>query len=334
MQEEMMLDPRTLFSLSTTVDPEQLHGLPLLAGLSGFLDAGQVISQVTEELLETLDSELVAVFDTDQLIDYRSRRPRILFEEDHFTDYQAPRLELHLLHDGLGEPFLLLAGLEPDLQWERFVRAVQLLIEDFDVSLVAWIHSAPMAVPHTRPIGVTAHGNRPDLTAGMNAWRPTVQVDASVGSLMEMRLMEAGVDVVGLVVHVPHYLAEAEYPPAAVAALEHLGATAELMLPTDRLRETGRVVERQIARQVSGSAEVQSVVSSLEENYDERTASIERRSLLVKENSELASAEELGAEVEAYLASPQAEEESSLLLGGALDRDEDPGDPSDPFGQR
>jgi cell division septum initiation protein DivIVA len=150
---------------------------------------------------------------------------------------------------------------------------------------------------------------------------------------MEMRLMEAGVDVVGLVVHVPHYLAEAEYPPAAVAALEHLGATAELMLPTDRLRETGRVVERQIARQVSGSAEVQSVVSSLEQNYDERTASVERRSLLVKENSELVSADELGAEVEAYLASPQAEEESSLLLGGALDRDEDP-DSSDPFGQR
>uniref|UniRef100_UPI0025F022A6 PAC2 family protein n=1 Tax=uncultured Arthrobacter sp. TaxID=114050 RepID=UPI0025F022A6 len=89
-----MLDARTLFSLSADARPEQLRGLPLLASLSGFADAGQVVSQVSEELLETLDSELVAVFDTDQLIDYRNRRPRITFEEDHFTDYQAPRLEL------------------------------------------------------------------------------------------------------------------------------------------------------------------------------------------------------------------------------------------------
>jgi len=323
-----MLDARTLFSLSADARPERLRGLPLLASLSGFADAGQVVSQVSEELLETLDSEVVAVFDTDQLIDYRNRRPRITFEEDHFTDYQAPRLELHLLHDGLGEPFLLLAGLEPDLQWERFVRAVTMLIEDLDITLVSWIHSIPMAVPHTRPIGVTVHGNRPALMAGMNAWRPTVQVESTVGYLLEYRLMEAEVGVIGHVIHVPHYLAEAEYPPAAVAALEYLGASAGLMLPTDRLRETGRVVEQQIARQVSGSAEVASVVSSLEENYDERAGSISQRSLLVKENSELVSADELGAEVEAYLASPQAEEESSQLRDSGNGQDSGPTDPT------
>ena len=93
----------------------------------------------------------------------------------------------------------------------------------------------------------------------------------------------------------------------------NLGATARLVLPTDRLRETGRDVERQIARQVGNSAEVQSVVASLEKRYDEYADGVARKSLLVKENSELASAEELGAAVEAYLASPQAEEESTLL---------------------
>ncbi len=309
-----MLDPRTLYNINTDVigDPD-IKGLPLLVSLTGFMDAGHVVSQVSEELIEVLEHEIVAEFDADQLMDYRGRRPKMTFVEDHLTDYQPHRLELHRLYDGLGEPFLLLTGVEPDLQWERFASAVIGLVEDLDVQLISLINSIPMPVPHTRPIGVTLHGNRSDLIDGMNAWRPTIEIQASIGHVLELRLIEAGHDVVGHVIHVPHYLSEAEYPPAAVAGLEYLGATARLVLPTDRLRETGRDVERQIARQVGSSAEVQSVVASLEKRYDEYADGAARRSLLVKENSELASADELGAAVEAYLASPQAEEESTLL---------------------
>ncbi len=309
-----MLDPRTLYTTDTdTFDDPASRGLPLLVSLTGFMDAGQVVSQVSEELLEVLEHEPVAVFDADQLMDYRGRRPKITFAEDHLTDYRPHRLELHRLYDGLGEPFLLLTGAEPDFQWERFASAVVGLVEDLDVPMTSWLHAIPMPVPHTRPIGVTRHGNRSDLIDGMNAWRPTAELQASIGHVLELRLVEAGHDVVGHVIHVPHYLAEAEYPPAAVAGLEYLGATAGLVLPTDRLRETGRDVERQIARQVDNSSEVQSVVASLEKRYDEYAEGVARKSLLVKENSELASAEELGAAVEAYLASPQAEEESTLL---------------------
>jgi hypothetical protein len=309
-----MLDPRTLYNIDAEVfeDPAS-RGLPLLVSLTGLMDAGHVVSQVSEELLEILDHDLVAEFDADQLMDYRGRRPRITFAEDHLTDYQPHRLELHRLYDGLGEPFLFLTGVEPDLQWERFASAVVGLVEELEVTMTSWVHAIPMPVPHTRPIGVTLHGNRSDIIDGMNAWRPTAELQASIGHVLELRLIEAGHDVVGHVIHVPHYLAEAEYPPAAVAGLEYLGATARVVLPTDRLRETGRDVERQIARQVGNSAEVQSVVASLEKRYDEYADGAERRSLLVKDNSELASAEELGAAVEAYLASPQAEEESTLL---------------------
>ena len=132
------------------------------------------------------------MFDADQLIDYRSRRPLISFVEDHLEDYQAPVLALYRLHDGLGQPFLLLAGFEPDLQWERFARAVVGLVETLQVKLVSWIHSIPMPVPHTRPIGVTVHGNRPDLVEGISTWKPTVDFPAAVGHVLEYRLSEAG----------------------------------------------------------------------------------------------------------------------------------------------
>lgn len=317
-----MLDPLTLFNLNPELAASaEVRGLKMIAGFTGFGEAGHVVSQVRDELFESLDHDLVATFDADQLIDYRSRRPALTFVEDHFSGYEAPRIELHRFHDGLGEPFLFLTGFEPDFQWERFTAAVLSLVKSLDVTLVAWMHSIPMPVPHTRPVGVTAHGNRPDLIEGISSWKPTAQIQAAVGHLLELRLTEAGVDVVGHVVHVPHYLSDAEFPPAAVAALEYLGAAANLVLPTDRLREAGREVEKQIAEQIEASAEVRGVVATLESRYDEYTGSTSRRSLLVKDNDELPDAEELGAAVEAYLASPRAEDETEALLEGLGSQD-------------
>jgi predicted ATP-grasp superfamily ATP-dependent carboligase len=298
-----LLDPESLYARDDApFHSPELRGLNLVMGFTGFADAGHVVQQITAELLDTLDSEMVAEFDADQLIDYRTRRPQVSFVEDHLQDYQAPSLALYRLVDGLGSPFLLLAGFEPDLQWERFARAVVGIVEELDVNLVTWIHSIPMPVPHTRPVGVTVHGNRPELIEGISVWKPTVEVPAAVGHVLELRLVEAGRNVAGYVIHVPHYLAEAEYPTAAVAGLEYLGAATSLMLPTDRLREAGREVGRQIAEQIDASEEVQQVVSRLETSYDENAEGTVRRSLLADENDQLPNADTLGAAVEAYLA--------------------------------
>jgi len=298
-----LLDPQLLYVRDDALfSSPELRGLNLLMGFTGFADAGHVVRQITAELLDTPDAEMIAQFDADQLIDYRSRRPQISFVEDHVQDYQAPSLALYRLVDGLGSPFLLLAGFEPDLQWERFARAVEGIVEELDVNLVTWIHSIPMPVPHTRPVGVTVHGNRPELIEGISVWKPTVEVPAAVGHILELRLTAAGRNVAGYVIHVPHYLAEAEYPTAAVAGLEYLGAATSLMLPTDRLREAGRDVGRQIAEQIEASEEIQQVVSRLESRYDEKAEGTVRRSLLADENDQLPNADALGAAVEAYLA--------------------------------
>lgn len=300
-------NPESLYVLNEELlANEDLQGINLLMSFTGFSDAGHVVNQISTELIDQLAGEPVAIFDVDQLVDYRSRRPRVTFTQDRLSDYRAPSLVLHRMVDALGTPFLLLSGHEPDLQWERFSRAVLGLVERFDVNLVAWAHSVPMPVPHTRPIGATMHGNRPDLIEGISTWKTTLDLPSAIGHLLEIKLDAAGRNVVGYAVHVPHYLSDAEYPPAAVAGLEYLGAAASLMLPSERLREAGRAVEHQITEQVEGSTDVAAVVANLEKQYDEHTEGMARRSLLAGENDELPDADELGAAVEAYLASRDA----------------------------
>jgi hypothetical protein len=297
-----MLDPLSLVRLNhEVIDDIRLQGLGLIVAIDGQVDAGHSVAQVRAQLMDALDPQLVATFDADQLVNYRERRPQVSFLGDHFAAYQTPRIELYRLTDGLGKDFLLLTGPEPDLQWERFATAVVLLAEALNVRLAASFGAVPMPVPHTRRLGVTVHGNRPDLGEGISTWNPTAELPASVSQLVEIKLGEAGRDAVGYSIHVPHYLAEAEYPQAAVAALEFLGAALGLGLPTDRLRESARRVEGQIDEQVAGSPDIARMVSKFEERFDEHAPDAERRSLLLDPNESLPDGEDLASAAEAFL---------------------------------
>lgn len=280
--------------------PEQRRDLNMLISWAGHTDAGTLSKQLADSLLSTLPHRQLASFDVDSLFDYRSRRPQVAFTQNRFTDYRGPHLDLYEVRDSQGQPFLLLTGDEPDFQWERVSEAVLELIERLGVQLVVVVDSLGLPVPHTRSLGLTAHGNREDLIEGISTWGPTAELEAGFGQVLEMRIDESGHDVVGYTLHVPHYLANGKYPQVAVAALEYSGAALELMLPTDELRESARLVDQDVSRQMEKNPEIQQLVARLEKNFDEH-ATTEQRSLLVKSDDAVPDAEELGAAAEAYL---------------------------------
>ncbi|MEW2443263.1 proteasome assembly chaperone family protein [Micromonospora marina] len=295
-----MLDPHELYEL--TDELPELGQPVLIQALTGFVDAGNATRLAREQLLTSLDARVVARFDVDQMFDYRSRRPVMTFVEDHWESYDAPALELHLLHDDDETPFLLLTGPEPDLQWERFVAAVAGLSARLDVRLTVGLNSIPMAVPHTRPSGVTAHATRKELIAGHEPWLQKVQVPAGVGHLLEYRLGEQGRDALGFAAHVPHYVAQAEYPAAAEALLSAVSRSTGLLLPVEELRTAADAVRVEIDRQVTQTEEAATLVQALEEQYDAFARGRGEKSLLAGETGPLPTADELGAELERFLA--------------------------------
>ncbi|OBH27978.1 proteasome protein [Mycobacterium sp. E1715] len=277
------------------------RGPVLVHALEGFSDAGHAIRLASSHLKAALDTELVASFAIDELLDYRSRRPLMTFKTDHFTNYDEPELSLYALRDTIGTPFLLLAGMEPDLKWERFITAVRLLAERLSVRQTIGLGTVPMAVPHTRPITMTAHSNNPELIAEFTPWISEIQVPGSASNLLEYRMAQHGHEVVGYTVHVPHYLTQTDYPAAAEALLEQVAKIASLELPLTALTEAAAVIRTKIDEQVEASAEVAQVVTALERQYDAFIDAQENRSLLTRDE-DLPSGDELGAEFERFLA--------------------------------
>src|SRR5699024_12262430 len=130
-----MLDPVDLISMSSWArrllsgtasfeeDSRAIHNLDLVVVFSGYLDAGNVATQIENALLERLEHQRLAPFDIDQLLDYRARRPQVRLDGRRFSDYEAPPLERHLVRDQMQRPFLLLTGPARDSRRDRFVAA-------------------------------------------------------------------------------------------------------------------------------------------------------------------------------------------------------------------
>ncbi|GAA3034860.1 PAC2 family protein [Kitasatospora albolonga] len=307
-----MRDPKELYTLEqqgvdalaaagAAAGPDGV-GLVLLYHFEGFMDAGEAGGQVVTHLLEQGSPQVVARFDHDRLVDYRARRPAMTFDREKWTDYDPPELLLQLVHDSVGTPFLLLTGPEPDTEWELFAAAVRELAARFEVRLAVDFHGIPMGVPHTRPVGLTPHGNRLDLAAGYPKWFDQAQVPGSAQALVEYRLAESGQEVLGFAVHVPHYVARSPYPAAAVLILEAVQSATGLVLPGTELRDRVGEVYADIEEQLSqGDGELAAAIRGMESQYD-AVAGAEGRDSLLAEPADLPSADELGRRFEEFLA--------------------------------
>lgn len=270
----------------------------LVHALDGFLSAGAG-GTIAARHLARQQGPVVASFDLDSMYDYRARRPGIVFDRDHYSGYESPRLVVRQLRDENARPYLLLSGPEPDFGWEGFAAAVRAVVERFDVSLVVGMGSVPMGVPHTRPVIITTHATDAELVDRANMWQGQLVVPASAQSVLELRLGQWDHAAMGYVAHVPHYLAQVDFPAAAVALLQAVGERTGLVLDTSDLETASSLAMTQVDQQVA-EQEGQELVTGLEEQYDAFARGAEESLLATK--GPLPTAEELGEQVEEFLA--------------------------------
>lgn len=275
-------------------------GVVLVHGLTGFMDAGSGGRLAVQHLLDTLENRPVAYFHIDGLYDYRARRPRTMFDSDHYESMDLPHLTLSEVTDAEGQKFLLLHGVEPDLGWQSVVRSIIELIRKYGVRLTVGVHAIPWPAPHTRPVEITAHSSDPALLGLHQPWVGQVEIPGSMSGLIELNLGQQKLPAVGYAAHVPHYLANSEYPKAALALLDQIALNAGLVIPRDDLRQAALELDEQINQQVSAIAENQEVVQNLEQQHDDVMKS--RRELTATPEGNLVSGDELAAALEQYLA--------------------------------
>jgi hypothetical protein len=282
---------------------EGLTDLGMVLVLDGFLDAGNAAAIAGRHLVQQAGGgRVVATFEVDEFHDYRARRPAMSFVRDHYERYDAPRLVVRLLHDTGRTPYLLLHGPEPDNRWEAFAGAVRQVVERLGVTRVIGMGAVPMAVPHTRPIAITHHANNPDLLSAESPWRGELRIPSSAQALLELRLGEWQHDTMGFVAHIPHYLAQLDYPQAALALLGHVERAGRLTIDLTDLSVAATEREGEVAGYLADNTEVAEVVHALEQQYDAFARAESEGSNLLAEGEPMPTGEEIGRQFEQFLA--------------------------------
>jgi predicted ATP-grasp superfamily ATP-dependent carboligase len=263
----------------------------LVIQLDGWIDAGVGASAAMAHLLQEMDTQLVATFDSEVLIDYRSRRPVMHLVEGVNTGLTWPTIELRHGVDLEGNDVLLLLGAEPDAHWRRFTADVVDLMGELGAGLAVGLGAYPVAVPHTRATRISTSATSAELASRVGQLAGTLDVPAGVQAAIERQCAESGVPNIGMWAQVPHYAAAMPFPGASVVLLEGLEKLAGIRVELESLREADRLLRARLDTLVADNPEHVAMLHQLEEQHDQAAELI----------GPVPTADELAAEVERYL---------------------------------
>jgi len=266
----------------------------LVVQLDGWIDAGLGGATAMASLLEGGTEGPVAVFDADELIDYRARRPTVRIQDGMNQGLTWPQPRLLLSTDREGRDMLLLVGPEPDMRWGAFVSEVVSLAVELGVRMSVGLGAFPAPVPHTRPVRLATTTTEESLAARIGFVAGDIEVPANIEAALEIAFREAGIPAVGLWARVPHYVAALPFPAASAALINGLASVANLSLDTSGLETAADVAGRRVDDLIANSQEHQDMIAQLESTVD----SNEGTPMNLRE---IPSGDEIAAELQRFL---------------------------------
>jgi predicted ATP-grasp superfamily ATP-dependent carboligase len=277
------------------IEQPDLEDPVLVLAVEGWIDAGLAAATAADVLSDELDTITVARFSTDDLLDYRARRPIAHLENGVLRGLTWPSLELRAAADLEGKELLLLVGAEPDRMWQQFTDEVVGLALDFGARMCVGLGAYPFAAPHTRSPRVACTASTPSLADG-GFLRASLDFPGGVQAAVEQGCHSRGIGSVGLWAQIPHYLPPAmPFPAGSVALIEALARIGELSLPFGDLPGRAEATRNRLDELIAQNSEHVAMLHQLETAYEEAETP---RSFAPED---LPTGDELVAELEQFL---------------------------------
>jgi proteasome assembly chaperone (PAC2) family protein len=274
----------------------------LVAAFEGWNDAGDAATGAADWLIRQQDPLRVASIDSDEHIDYQSRRPRLELVDGVVRAVHWPANDVFAVNFAQRD-LVVLRGVEPNLRWKSFCRAVVDVATEIRCELVVTLGALLGDVPHTRSVRVTGSATDPELVEGLELQRSQYEGPTGIVGVLHDSCRERGLRSASLWAPVPHYVPTPPNPPATRALLERLGRLADLDFDLHSLDQLVDLWRVQVDHALRENDEVSSYVRQLESRVDEEDAT-ERGIVLGGHpagGGSVPDAEGLAAEVEQFL---------------------------------
>jgi proteasome assembly chaperone (PAC2) family protein len=253
--------------------PDSLRAPVLVCAFKGWNDAADAASSALSFIVGALQARQFATIDPEEFYDFQTTRPRVKFVEGLTRGIEWPEVKLYEARvPRAPRDLLLLAGSEPSYRWRGFVSLIVELAEAIGVQLVVTLGALLADVPHTRAISVTGLASDPALVARLGLAQSSYEGPTGIVGALQVACQDAGLPSASLWAAVPHYVAAAPNPKAALALVRKLEGLVGIAIDASELEGAVGDYERQVDAAVQRDPDVQAFVERLERaagNVDE-----------------------------------------------------------------
>jgi predicted ATP-grasp superfamily ATP-dependent carboligase len=246
--------------------PDGLRAPALVCAFSGWNDAGDAASAALTFIAESLGAERFARLDPEDFYDFQATRPHIGFTNERVREITWPQVEIYAARvPRAPRDLILVTGPEPSMRWRSFCRHIIDLAEALGTQLVVTIGALLADVPHTRPVAITGLSSDAALVRKLALAETTYEGPTGIVGVLHTACSEAGLPSASLWASVPHYVAAAPNPKAALALVRAVEGLVAVAVDASDLEQATGEYERQVGLAVQSDPDVQAFVERLEQ---------------------------------------------------------------------
>jgi proteasome assembly chaperone (PAC2) family protein len=255
--------------------PDGLRAPAIVCSFSGWNDAGDAASSATAFLCQALGAERFAQLDTEEFYDFQANRPHVQIDETQARVISWPSVEIFEARAPRApRDLVIVQGVEPSMRWRSFSALIVDLAEALDVQLVVTLGGLLADVPHSQPVAMTGFASDPALLERLGLTASSYEGPTGIVGVLHASCAQAGLPSASVWASVPHYVAAAASPKAALALLRKLELLVGVSVDVTELEQASTEYEHQVGLAVQSDPDIQAFVERLERRVaeDEKAA--------------------------------------------------------------
>ena len=246
--------------------PDGLRAPALVCAFQGWNDAGDAASGAVSFLASALHAARFARVEPEEFFDFQATRPRIRFSEHEAREITWPGVEVFEARAPKApRDLVLVQGFEPSMRWRSFCAQVIDLAEALGVQLVVTLGALLGDIPHTHPVALTGHASDAGLAQRVQMHSSSYEGPTGIVGVLHSACLQAGLPSVSLWASVPHYVAAASNPKAALALVRSTERLVGVAIDVSKLESAAADYERQVALAVQSDPDIMAFVERLEQ---------------------------------------------------------------------
>ena len=242
----------------------------LIAGFSGWPNAGEVSTAVVSFLIKHFGTNPFASIRPEEFYDLSEQRPVVSVKRGLIQSIVFPKNEFYSACIPGPEPLdlVLFLGHEPHLRWSKFTEAILDVAQNLGVEQIYTVGGVYDQIPHTakpRVSVLTNNADRLELLQSKGIHLSDYEGPASLHTLLLESAAQRQITVSALWGHVPYYI-QSNNAKTCLALLEALQRLLERKFELDDIREASRQLDEQIERIVRSKPELREHIHNLEQS--------------------------------------------------------------------